>query len=430
LELELLASSPGEGWTGRVRVFERGWRIAVHVESATSSAHWSWAHDRERVIANDAPPVTDRTTPPGPVRALAQLLPDAPRGDGLAEAAGSMRLVRRWLSLLPAPLPLGARSFRQSASIAERRPLDILACLGLDGSLPIEGGPAPAVLRDPQPPEPFEVWAFRAGIKPVAFLTVRPDQVERTLALFGDARVERRDRRVLVESQDRWTDRRDHGEPRVELYIAHDAALAARAAALQAESDPSQALRELGALLGYPLCCVDAFARQDDRANNSRNRYYSHARTLTTPESADPWPWELNNLHTMIAPFYPCSYRCGTALAWARAALAELARSDPAAAEKLRVSLARPVLYFDHEHLLVFDGRTVDGAISFRTVAVTPDAPPPFRSLAGAIGRGDRLSFDDRRLLVEREGRALLQLERTDPGLGFVAPFGVAPEDP
>jgi hypothetical protein len=431
LELDLAASSPGGGWTGRLRVLQRGWRIAVDVEHSTHRAHWSWAHDRERVVLNGAPSIAPRATLPGPVRALAQLLPDAPRGDGLVEAAASMRLMRSWLSLLPTPLPLGARSFRQSASIAQRRPLDVLGCLGLEGSLPVEGGRAPAVLRDPLPPEPFEVWAFRAGIKPVAFLTVRPDQVERTLALFGEACVERRDRRVLVESQDRWTDRRDRGEPRVELYIARDAALAARAAALQAEADPSHALRELGALLGYPACCVDAFARQDDRANNSRNRYYSQARTLAPSDATEePWPWELNNLHTMIAPFYPCSYRCRSARAWARAALAELARSDPAAAETLRASLARPVLYFDHDHQLVFDGRYVDGGISYRAVTITPTAPPQVAVLAGAIGGGDRLRFDDRRLLVEQGGRLVLRLERTDPGLGFVAPFGVAPAEP
>src|SRR6185295_18863978 len=125
------------------------------------------------------------------------------------------------------------------------------------------------------------------------FLTVRPDQVETTLAYFGDVHCERRERRVQVEAQDRWTDRRDRGEPRVELYISRDASLAREMARLQADEDPTAALRQLGALAGYPPCCVDAFARQDDRANNSRNRYHTYARTLRAGgAAASLWPWQ------------------------------------------------------------------------------------------------------------------------------------------
>jgi hypothetical protein len=231
---------------------------------------------------------------------------------------------------------------------------------------------------------------------------------------------------VHVAAQDRWTDRRDQGEPRVELYIARDAALARRMAVLQAEADPSAAIRELGDLAGYPPCCVDAFARQDERANNSRNRYQSAART---PDGATggPWPWELNNLYTMTVPFYPCSYRCAHALEWARAALAEMARAHPDAVAALRNELARPVLYFDHEHQLVLDGALVEDKVAYRSVALPSSASAQFVPLAAAIGRGDRVSLDDRRLVVERHGLVVLRLDRTDPGLGFIAPFGATP---
>jgi len=168
---------------------------------------------------------------------------------------------------------------------------------------------------------------------------------------------------------------------------------------------------------------VPSFAHQHDRANNSRNRYYSQARTLPTQ---GPWPWELNNLHTVIAPFYPCSYRCAAALAWARATLQELARVHPAIVDGLRAALAQPVVYFDHDHQLVFDGEPVDGAIRYRAVARTPSASPQLAALARAIARGDRLTLNDRELLVERSGRVVWRLERTDPALGFIAPFGVA----
>ena len=232
---------------------------------------------------------------------------------------------------------------------------------------------------------------------------------------------------MRVGAQDRWTDRRDEGEVHVELYIAADPALAQRAAHFQAEVDPTRALVELGTLVGYPPCCVEAFARQDDRANNSRNRYCSHARTLASDGSTRaPWPWELNNLHSVIVPFYPCSYRCDRALAWARTALAESARVHPTYAGELRAVLARPVLYFDHEHQVVFDGEVVDGTVTYRAVALAPSPSSQLAVLAAAFGRGERLSLDDRYLLVERGTQMVLRLERTDPGLGFIAPFGIA----
>jgi hypothetical protein len=428
LEVDFAAPLPGSGWALSLRLVTRGQRLAVRMGGMADEVRWSWENDRESVMFGGAPLVAPRTTPAAAARALAQLLPNALRGDGLVEAAAALRLARSCLSLFPVRVAIGERSLRQSASIARRRPSDLLARLGLRGELPAgDPGPAPAVLTLVPPPEPFELWAFRAGVKPVVFLTVPPEDVERTLSFFGDAHCERRHRRVRVEAQDRWTDQREEGEPRVELYIARDAGLARQAAHLQAEVDPTRAARELGALVGYPACCVDAFARQDDRANNSHNRYHSQARTLAPDASTQaPWPWELNNLHTMIVPFYPCSYRCERALAWARAALAEMARVYPAFEEELRAALARPVLYFDHEHQLVLDGECAGGRVAYRGVAVPRPSSPQLSALAAAVGRGDGLSFDDRYLRVERDGEVILRLERTDPALGFIAPFGAA----
>jgi hypothetical protein len=423
LETELSA----HGWTVVLRVQQSGRRLEVRIDGLPEAAIWSWGDDRESVVLGERSLVPAHATPAAPVRALAQLLPDAPRGDGLAEAAGVLRLTRDCLALLPARLPLGGRPLRQSASIARRRPADLLGRLGLRGELPANAGTPPSVITLALPPEPFELWAFRAGVKPVAFLTVRPEEVERTLAFFGDVPHERRERRVHVGAQDCWTDRRNEGAPHVELYIAHDAELARRAAHLQADADPTAALREIGALVGYPACCVEAFAQQDDRANNSRNRYHSQARTLRPDGSSQtPWPWELNNLHTMIVPFYPCSYRCAAALAWARACLDEMARSCPAFVDELRTILAQPVLYFDHDHQLVLDGEYADGPVAYRAVKQPEFASPQLAALGSAIGSGNRLSLDDRELVVERNGQMMLRLVRTDPALGLLAPFGTS----
>lgn len=426
LAVELTTPGSTDGWTLELHVHERGRSLEVRLAGTPSElAVWSWRDGRESVQLGETPLVASRATPAAAVRALAQLLPDAPRGDGLVEAAEVLRLTRNCLQLLPARLPIGERVLRQSASIARRRPGDLLGRLGLRGELPADDGPQPGVMRLALPPEPFEVWPFRAGIKPVAFLTVRPENVDETLAYFGDVHHERRERRVQVGAQDCWTDRRDAGEPRVELYIAADATLARRAARLQAEVDPTTAIREIGALVGYPPCCIEAFAGQDDRANNSRNRYYSWARTLRSDGSTQlPWPWELNNLHTMIVPFYPCSYRCEAALAWARSCMEEMALVHPTLADELRASLAQSVLYFDHDHQLVFDGHYLEGRIRYRAVMQLESASHELTALGAAIGRGDQLSLDDRELTVEQNGRILLRLVRTDPALGFIAPFG------
>jgi hypothetical protein len=127
----------------------------------------------------------------------------------------------------------------------------------------------------------------------------------------------------------------------------------------------------------------------------------------------------------VIAPFYPCSYRCGHALAWACATLAELERGDSALVAALRSVLARPVLYFDHEHQLVFEGECPSATtITYRSAAVPPFASPGLHALAVAVARGDRLTLTDEILEVTGSGGPVLRLERTDPALGIIAPFG------
>jgi len=216
------------------------------------------------------------------------------------------------------------------------------AALGLlgDAALALTAPPGPRL-----PPGPLEAWSFRAGIKPVAFLTVEADREAVTRAAFGDAHVERRERNVAIGAHDRWLDDRRSGAPRVELYVAGDADLARRAAALQL--DPTRNLVELGALMGYPPCCVAAFGAQRDRANNSLNRYRAAART---PPGSAPWPWPLNELQVRLVPFFPCSYRCQAALAFATATLAALDGAHPGTAAQLEAHLAQTVLYLDHDH--------------------------------------------------------------------------------
>lgn len=264
-----------------------------------------------------------------------------PSGGATIVSAGDASFEARRARMRPiTDLDLLARVAGLVNSIAERAPLLLI------GSPSAVEAAASAPRASTPPPidtgrEPMELWAYRAGIKPVAFLTVSPGRVDRTIALFGDSHIERRERRVHIEDQDRWVDDRSRGEPMVELYISADAALARRAAEMQ--SNPSRAVVELGELMGYPRCCIDAFARQADRSNNTLNRYLAAARTSV----GGPWPWQLNDLHAKLVPFFVCNYRCEAALAYANASLAARERAHPGSTEKLREQLACKVLYID-----------------------------------------------------------------------------------
>lgn len=412
-------------WDLALRLRPRGPRVAVRLEGRGTSLIWEWTPDRERWQSGDTSAPGERSVPSGSVRALAQLLPGAMRGDSLVEARTVALWQRQVEARLPHALAPGGRFLRQSAATAERHPNDLLARLGLVG--PIPDAPAAVITeaRVPLPPEPLELWAFRAGRKPVAFLTVRPEDEARTRAAFGEVACERRERKVLVGAQDRWTDRRDQGEPRVELYLSRDPALARRMAALQAEGDPTRSLTEIGELVGYPPCCVAAFAAQGDRANNTRNRYESRARTLMGAGTGQPpWPWELNNLHTVLIPFYPCSYTCEAAVDWARASFREMASVHSQLAAEMRRCLARPVLYFDHEHQIVLHGASSEGGVDYEAVSLPNGGSASLHRLESALAAANRVLLEDARLVALRDGTPVFEWRRTDPGLGWIAPFG------
>jgi hypothetical protein len=389
-----------------------GGRPALDVV-ASDGRRLQWRPDEE--VLADGRRTVRRRIPSVEARALHQLLdPAAAAGDDLRAGVAAGVLSEQMLraaGLMPTVWPA---ALRRAAAIQAARPGALLDRLGLVGPSGTGAPPAP-VAEAPLPPEPLELFAFRAGLKPVVFLTVRPESVATVLAYFGDVHVERRDRRVEVSVQDTWRDARDRGDPRVELYLSRDAEAARRAARLQADGDPTAALAELGALMGYPPCCVAAFAAQPDRSNNTWNRYATVART-----PPGPWYGELNNLSVMLVPFFPCAYRCDAARAFARGVLEAMATTHPETTKRLCAHLSRPVLYFDHAHHVILDGGFEGGRLHHAGAFTGPDAPPAFRRLAGLLAEGDGLELDDARLVVCDGGRARHTWTRIDPGLGLL----------
>lgn len=292
------------------------------------------------------------------------------------------------------------------AALPDDAPADALrAALGVAARVvaprvPIVDRAVPALGRS------IEAWSFAAGLREVAFVTVAPDRVDATLAEFPDAHVERRARKVEIGPHDRWCDDRARGEPRVELYVARDPAAARRAAALQTD-DPTRHATALGALFGYPPCCVAAFVAQRTRNDNTLNRYLAAYRTT----SRGPWPWQLNDLDLRLIAFYPCRYDCPGALAIARATVAAIGRRHPALPGQLAGMLAATVLYVDHDHQVWL--RPHAGPVPHGYDAITGvGRGRALAPLTDAVALGDRL--------VDADGA--LELRAGDDPVGAVTP--------
>ncbi|MBX3273984.1 MAG: hypothetical protein KF729_27210 [Sandaracinaceae bacterium] len=339
-------------------------------------------------------------------RCLRQL--EAPaRGASLKDAERARAIVDAVEAALERPLPPD----RVVVGSLE----DGLGPLGLSGELPLTAPLAP--LAPPRFDLPIELTSYALGLKPAVFLTVAPQDEARVRALLP-GHVERVERRVEVGPGDRWLDDRARGEPRIELYAARDPDALRRLVQLQT-SDPSLHLGAIGALLGYPACCVQAFASLGDRSDNGYNRIAAAARTSV----GGPWPALLDDTSLKLLPHFPCTYRCERSLDAARALLEALADEAPALHRAVRAYLGGPVLYFDHDHQLRFRGEATGGGVRYTSVAIPWSRSEPFAALAGAIAEGDRLTLGDDALIVHRGEATRFVLARTDPHLGVLMPF-------
>jgi hypothetical protein len=342
-------------------------------------------------------------------QALERRLPPAPpRIEPVVAASASLRPPPPEVSgMFRAPAP-------QEITMRRRSPLERV---GLTGDVPAA---APLAPRAPPYAElPFEALAYRLELRPAVFLTTDLESEERVRKSLPGT-IERRERFVSIAAGDRWDDDRGKGEPRVELFAARDASTARRLAELQS-GDPSESAQVIGGLLGYPACCVQAFAAQADRSDNSYNRYAIAARTSWGP---GPWPQLLDDTSLKLLPHFPCTYRCERSRAQADALVGALAEDDPELCRAVLEHLGGPVLYFDHDHQLRFDGAVMDGGITYRSLSIPWSASDAFSTLAGAIARGNRVVFDESVLCVYAGDTKLFTLDRTDPGLGVLLPFG------
>ena len=257
-----------------------------------------------------------------------------------------------------------------------------------------------------------EELAFAIGLKPVLYLVVPRADVERLVARYGHSTiVERADHIAL----DQHSGERTYGvgEQVVHLFIGEEAA---RAGALWDDGGSSRHIDELGALMGYPPCCVRAFHAMANRRINAAFPYVTAARTAALGGRFDPL---LDVTSTRLVPFVPCTYGCEAAIEWAR-------RVAHAAAIERR---GRVVLYFDEARSIAFEHATIDGAhVTYRGARwASPNDDPRSEVLRRVYGAtfGDDGSFTmTDAAIVLANGTSIPR----DGGLGVVLPFVERPE--
>lgn len=401
--LHLTVALDGVPW--QVEVAPRGWQLDLVARTAEGDYAWnvdgvSETLRRPRAEARAIPAV------PWAERCLRQL--EVPvRGASLDDARRVRAILDRVEEALERRLP--------PERFVIGRMDDGLGPIGLAGDLP-----ATAPLARTSPPAfelPLEALMYSLDLKPAVFLTVAPQDEARIRARLP-GHVERRERRVEVAPADRWTDDRERGTPAVELYAARDPETLRRLVQLQT-TDPSHGIGAIGALLGYPACCVQAFAALGDRSDNSYNRVAAAVRTSV----GEPWPALLDDTVIKLLPHFPCTYRCERSLDQARRLFDALSDEHPAIRDALAGYLGGPVLYFDHDHQIRFRGFPSGSGVRYRGVSMPWSHSEPFAALAGAIARGDYLVLGDEALYVYRNEGLLFSLRRTDPHLGVLMPF-------
>lgn len=185
---------------------------------------------------------------------------------------------------------------------------------------------------------PLELLAFAIGIKPALRLRATPGEIARLRA-----------RGAAVEVA---------GEL---AYVARDAAWAAALAEAEALVVPGapnrapdgvvqRAHREVGRLLGYPPCCVEAFVERVVGGVDVRADGTPAAELVVAAEAALARSTRvlartsfLLPKREALVPFDPCAFDCEPALRYADALFAAYEARDPIEAAALRARLLEPV---------------------------------------------------------------------------------------
>jgi hypothetical protein len=214
-----------------------------------------------------------------------------------------------------------------------------------------------------------EWLAFSAGLKPAVRRTVDPARADEVSARFmrDGAEVLRADRPAVL-----------GGRAQVVLYAARSRDLAAALRDAESpvlpgyapEGDVLAAHRAVGAALGFPACCVEAFcgrlARGVDRLVDGGPGGYaedyvaSRGLWVAAPDArVNPL---LMRAGAQLVSFYPCRFDCPRAVALAEAVRAVVAARAAGAARSLMAVLSRAVV-------IAGDGARAQGVVEVGRIA-------------------------------------------------------------
>ncbi len=223
----------------------------------------------------------------------------------------------------------------------------------------------------------------------------------------------------------------------VTLLASRDEATTLRALELEDAERRSgghraEAIRWMGEALGYPACCVAAFAARvvhDDEAVLAR---------LLGGAPWSPLPWPSNPFvpgHSLVT-HYPCRLDCPASEALAARLFAHLEARAPDRAARTRALLQAPLVLFDRFCLVALEGaRVEDDVVSYRRAWLpfegsaepvfshTPRARLFLTRVAPLFAASDEARFGPGRLELRRGGRPIAHLETAPGG----PPFRVAP---
>lgn len=219
--------------------------------------------------------------------------------------------------------------------------------------------------------------AIRVGGPIARLILLHPSSpiYRRLCARFGA------DEAPLIDARPRGREVRE----RQAIYISKDREKAERARALDrmaADSSGPDDARELGALLGYPRCCVEAFASLERRWPNRIPLATAAQRSATfvprlNSAALDRFAW--------IA-WFPCSFDCGDSQRIADAAAAALSAREPILVESIDALLGLPRVILDDLHQAVLRGARREGdRVVFEELIPLDRLWPP---------RGDRADLD------------------------------------
>lgn len=179
--------------------------------------------------------------------------------------------------------------------------------------------------------------------------------------------------------------RGDHlpGDAMSIVAVARDeatlASLVEKQRALRNARDP-RLVAEVGALMGYPACCADAFARregQGDNLDNERRPFVEHPDAPLHPL--------LSRLGTLrLVSHHLCSPSCVASADRAGALLEALRRIDPDKVTTLERGLASPVLFIDYRRRARLDGEWQADRFVVASAVSLEDDPAFTRALEGA----------------------------------------------